>query len=72
MLMNGLKALREKRVITQEELSGASGVGVATISRLETGRVKASIKTIRALAKALGMSPEELRELLVLEQQRLL
>jgi len=70
--MNGLKALREKRVITQEELSSASGVGVATISRLETGRVKPSIKTIRALARALGISPEELRGLLVLEQQRLL
>jgi len=70
--MNGLKALREKRVITQEELSSASGVGVATISRLETGRVKPSTKTTRALAKALSMSPEELRELLVLEQQRLL
>jgi len=70
--MNGLKALREKRVITQEELSSASGVGIATISRLETGRVKPSIKTTRALAKALGISPEELRELLVLEQQRLL
>lgn len=70
--MNGLKALREKRVITQEELSSASGVGVATISRLETRRVKPSIKTTRALAKALGIRPEELRELLVLEQQRLL
>jgi len=70
--MNGLKALREKRVITQEELSSASGVGIATISRLETGRVKPAMKTTRALAKALGISPEELRELLVLEQQRLL
>ena len=70
--MNGLKALREKRVITQEELSSVSGVGVATISRLETARVKPSVKTIRALAKALGMSPDELRGLLVLEQQHLL
>ncbi len=70
--MNGLKALREKRVITQEELSNFSGVGVATISRLETGRVKPSIKTTRALAKALDISPEELRELIVLEQRRLL
>jgi len=70
--MNGLKALREKRVITQEELSTASGVGVATISRVETGRVKPSIKTTRALAKAFGISPEELREVIVLEQHRLL
>ena len=69
--MNGLKALRDKRVISQEELSSASGVGVATISRLETGRVKPSIKTIRALAKALNISPEELHGLLMSEQQRL-
>lgn len=70
--MNGVKALRERRLMTQEELAAASGVGVATISRLETGKVKPSVKTIRALAKPLGMAPEELYELLVARQQRLL
>lgn len=70
--MNGLKTLREKRLMTQEELATASRIGVATISRIETGKVKASIKTMRALAQTLGMSPEELYEVLVSRQQHLL
>ena len=70
--MDGLKALRERRLMTQEELARASGVGIATISRLETGKVKPSLKTIRTLAKPLGISAEELYDLLALRQQRLL
>ena len=72
LTMNGLRALRERRVITQEELSATSGVGVATISRLETGKVRASKRTVRALAKAFGISPEEMYELLTNSQPRLL
>lgn len=70
--MNGLKAIRERRLITQEELATASGVAVVTISRLETGKVKPSIRTIRALATALKMDTEEARDLLISRQHRLL
>lgn len=70
--MDGFKALREKRLMTQEDLAGASGVGVATISRLETGKVRPSLRTIRALAQPLGVSAETLYELLMSRQQRLL
>jgi len=70
--MNGVKFVRERRLMTQEELAAASGVGVATISRLETGRVKPSIKTIRSVAKSLNMAPEDLYELLQPRQGRLL
>jgi len=62
--MNGLKALREKRLMTQEELAAASGVSVATIFRLEKGRVRASVRTVKALAKPLAINPEELYEIL--------
>ncbi len=63
--MNGLKSLREQRLITQEELAAASGLAVATVSRLERGKAKPSLKTIRRLAKALDVSPQGLRELLI-------
>ena len=66
--MNGLKSLREKRLITQEELAAASGLAVATVSRLERGKAKPSLKTIRRLAKALEVNPQDLRELLICRQ----
>jgi transcriptional regulator with XRE-family HTH domain len=58
--MNGLKSIREKKVITQKELSIASGIAVVTISRLETGKFKPSARTVKALAQALQMEPQEL------------
>jgi len=71
MMANGLKHLREKRLITQEELASASGVGVATISRLETGKVRPSMRTIRSLAKALDIDPGILYETFISGQFRL-
>ena len=62
--MNGLKALRESTLLTQEQLAAASGLTTATISRIETGRVKASIKTIKAIAKPLRINPKKLYDLL--------
>jgi len=63
--MNGLKNLREKRLITQEELAAASGLAVATVSRLERGKARPSLKTVRRLAKALDVDPLHLREVLM-------
>ncbi len=70
--MNGLKTLRERRLVTQKELAKAAGVSVPTISRLETESVRPSIRTIRALAKALDMNPEQVRDLLLSKQQQLM
>ncbi|MEE8469991.1 MAG: helix-turn-helix transcriptional regulator [Dehalococcoidia bacterium] len=70
--MNSLRLLRQKQLLTQRELAVASGVGIATISRVEAGRVKPSLRTIRALARALDVNPEEMRELLLSRQARLL
>jgi transcriptional regulator with XRE-family HTH domain len=58
-LVPRLKAIRESKVISQEELALSSEVNVTTISRLENGQV-ARITTIRKLAKALGVNPTEL------------
>lgn len=54
-----LRELRERAVLTQEDLAQRSGVAVVTISRVEGGQ-GARISTIRKLAGALNTAPEEL------------
>ena len=55
-----LREARERRLMTQPELSARSGVMVATISRIENGLQQPRIPTVRKLATALGVNPEEL------------
>ena len=55
-----LKALRQLRAMSQQELSEASGVGRATISRIERRETGAQGRTLRRLANALGVGVEEL------------
>lgn len=52
-----LKLERERKLLTQQELSDVSGVSLPTIKRLESGKSKAALRTIRKLAKALGIEP---------------
>jgi len=54
-----LREWREWRGLTQEELKDASGVTVATISRLENG-MPARLDTVRRLAGALTIGREQL------------
>jgi len=55
-----LRQLRQLRVLTLHELEKRSGVAYNTIWRLENGRTGAQPRTIRKLAAALGVEPEEL------------
>ena len=55
-----LRNLRRLRALSQEELAEESGVGRATISRIERGETGAHGRTLRRLAKALGVGVEEL------------
>ena len=55
-----LRELRRRRVLTLEELAQKAGVGRNTIWRLEHGVMGAQPRTIRKLAKALNVEPEEL------------
>jgi transcriptional regulator with XRE-family HTH domain len=55
-----LKELRQRRVLTLRELEEESGVSYNTIWRLENGYTEARPSTIRKLAAALGVEPEEL------------
>ena len=55
-----LKELRRKKVLSLRELEEKSGVSYNTIWRIEDGRQGAHPKTIRKLAEALGVDPNEL------------
>jgi transcriptional regulator with XRE-family HTH domain len=55
-----LRDLRKRALLTQQELADKSGVGVTTIIRIERNQVEPHGRTIRKLAEALGVEPEEL------------
>ncbi len=58
--MHKLRELRRLRVLTLQELEAKSGVSYSTLVRLEHGKTAAHPRTIRRLAKALGVEPPEL------------
>ena len=58
--MEKLKELRETRALSLRELANEAGVGHNTIYRIEHGQRKALPRTVRRLAKALGVEPREL------------
>jgi transcriptional regulator with XRE-family HTH domain len=55
-----LRALRQQRVLTLRELEERSGVAYNTIWHLENGKRGAQPRTLRKLAGALGVEPEDL------------
>ena len=64
-IMDKLAKLRKEKMLTQQEVASKAGISITTVSRLENDRVKASLRTIRALAPVFNMSLEEMQELLV-------
>ena len=57
---DNLRRHRLGQFLSQAELARRSDLHTLTISRLETGRVKPSTRSVRALANALGVTPGEL------------
>ena len=55
-----LKKARERALLTQQELAERADVGYPTVSRIENNHVEPHFRTIRKLAKALGVDPAEL------------
>lgn len=56
----GLRAARLAAAYSQRDLHAATGVATATISELETAKRGAYPRTVRKLAKALGVAPAAL------------
>jgi transcriptional regulator with XRE-family HTH domain len=55
-----LRHIRLGQFLSQAELARRSGVHALTITRLEAGRTAPSTRTVRALARALGIGPGDL------------
>jgi transcriptional regulator with XRE-family HTH domain len=55
-----LRQLRLERALTQMDLSQMTGLSVDAISRLENELRYAQVSTVRRLAQALGVEPQEL------------
>ena len=55
-----LRQLREDRLLTQAELGDVAGVSRDQVSRIERDEVDPRFSTIRKLARALEVEPQEL------------
>ena len=57
-----LRVVRERALLSRRELAEKSGVSMDTIQRVELGEGGAFGRTVRRLAEALDIDPEELLE----------
>jgi DNA-binding XRE family transcriptional regulator len=55
-----LREVREAHFLSQEELANRAGLARFSVSRIENGRVRPRLWTIRRLAETLGVPPETL------------
>jgi transcriptional regulator with XRE-family HTH domain len=55
-----LKSLRQRKALTQQELADKAGVTRSTVARVEGSAEEPFPTTIRKLAEALGVRPEDL------------
>jgi transcriptional regulator with XRE-family HTH domain len=55
-----LRAARQGKGLTQEDAAAAAGVKLSTLQKVERDVGQPNWRTIRALAKALGLSLDEL------------
>jgi transcriptional regulator with XRE-family HTH domain len=58
--LSRLGLLRQRKALTQQQLADRAGVNRVTVARLESGRDDPFPTTVRKLADALGVDPEEL------------
>lgn len=58
--LRGLKSVRQRKGFSLHELAAESGVEQSMISKLENERRGAQGRTLRKLAEALGVEPDEL------------
>jgi transcriptional regulator with XRE-family HTH domain len=63
VLGDRVRAVRKSRKISQERLAELAGLHPVFVSKLETGKVKASVCTYHCIAEALNMRLAELMEL---------
>ncbi|HET7445324.1 MAG TPA: helix-turn-helix transcriptional regulator [Solirubrobacterales bacterium] len=59
-LGENLRAVRDEKELTQEQVAQRSGVQAGEISRIERGQRDPQVSTLLKLAKALGVKPGQL------------
>jgi len=52
-----VKRERERALLTQQELAEQAGIGLTTLNRIENDHAEPHFRTIRKLARALGIDP---------------
>ena len=57
---NPIKTWREYRRISQQDMAEKAGISVPYLSQLETGKRKGSMQVLTAIAKALGLSLDQI------------
>jgi len=57
---NPIKIIRKFRGLTQDDLAAAAGLSRPYLTEIETGRKEGSIRSLKALAKALDVPLEKL------------
>jgi DNA-binding XRE family transcriptional regulator len=60
--MATLRAVRLGQALSQRDLARVAKVAQKTVVDIELGRVEPQLKTIRTLAAALGVEPQEVDE----------
>jgi len=66
--INGLRQLRAQHMLTQREVAERAHLTITTLSRIENGKVKPSLSTIRNLAKVFEISPQDMRRIIMTGQ----
>jgi transcriptional regulator with XRE-family HTH domain len=57
---SNLRRFRELRALSQRELAARARLSVTTVNRIETMQRRPMPRTVRKLAEALDVTPEEL------------
>ncbi len=71
MIKNNLKIIRKNKGLTLRKLSELSGIDNSHIAKIENGKTRLNSDSLRILAKALEVSPEDLiRDDLMLEPKK--
>jgi transcriptional regulator with XRE-family HTH domain len=55
-----LREWRRRRLLSQRDLAKKAKVGLSTIVRVEKGGYRPTMRTLRKLAKALDIEPDQL------------
>jgi DNA-binding XRE family transcriptional regulator len=56
-----VKAWREHHQLTQDALATQAGISTAYLCQIETGKRQGAVKTLKALARALGVALDDLQ-----------